>query len=53
MQPNARQNNSTNMFVNEIRQRIDAYLKIVIRNVRDTVPKITGNYLVRGGQDAL
>ncbi len=44
---------STNVFVNEIRQRIDAYVRIAIRNVRDTVPKIIGYNLVRGGMEAL
>ena len=38
---------SENVFVNEIRTRIDSYFKIVIRNVRDSVPKVIGHFLVR------
>ena len=41
------------MFVNEIRHRIDEYMRLVLRNVRDTVPKVIGHNLVRGGMDAL
>ncbi|OMJ73058.1 hypothetical protein SteCoe_28335 [Stentor coeruleus] len=39
--------NTDNIFVNEIRTRIDSYYRIVIRNVRDVVPKIIGHFLVR------
>jgi hypothetical protein len=35
------------LFVDEIRARIDAYFKIVVKNVRDTVPKTIGFFLVR------
>jgi vacuolar protein sorting-associated protein 1 len=35
------------IFVNEIRTRIDSYFKLVIRNVRDSVPKVIGHFLVR------
>ena len=37
----------------EIRQRIDAYMNIVMRNVRDTVPKVIGYNLVRGAMNSL
>ena len=45
--------NSTNVFVKEIRQRIDTYFKIVLRNVRDTVPKQIGYFLVKMSQEKL
>ncbi|KAH0488116.1 MAG: LOW QUALITY PROTEIN: hypothetical protein KVP17_002434 [Porospora cf. gigantea B] len=40
-------------FINEIRQRLDGYFEIVIRNIRDSVPKIIGCFLVRSLQDTL
>ena len=43
----------TNLFVKEIRARIDAYFKIVLYSVRETVPKIIGHFLVRMSQDNL
>lgn len=45
--------NSTNVFVREIRQRIDTYFKIVLRNVRDTVPKQIGYFLVKMSQEKM
>lgn len=45
--------NSTNVFVREIRARIDTYFKIVLRNVRDTVPKQIGYFLVKMSQEKL
>lgn len=39
--------------MDEIRARIDAYFKIVVKNVRDTVPKTIGFFLVRASQDKL
>jgi vacuolar protein sorting-associated protein 1 len=44
---------SDNIFVNEIRSRIDSYFKIVIRNVRDSVPKVIGHFLVRNIMDKM
>ena len=38
---------STTLFVMELRQRIDAYFNLVIRNVRDRVPKTIGFFLVK------
>ena len=38
---------SNNLFVQEIRARIDAYFKIVLRNVRDSIPKAVGFFLVK------
>ena len=41
------------MIVREIRQRIDTYFKIVLRNVRDTVPKQIGYFLVKMSQEKM
>ena len=35
------------VFINEIRKRIEAYFKLIVRNLRDSVPKIIGKYLVK------
>lgn len=43
----------TNAFVQEIRARIDAYFRISVRNVRDSIPKAIGFFLVKGSQDKL
>eukprot|EP01054_Gregarina_sp_Poly1_P001689 Gregarina_sp_Poly_1__1688@NODE_1433_length_4160_cov_221_240899_g951_i0_p2_GENE_NODE_1433_length_4160_cov_221_240899_g951_i0NODE_1433_length_4160_cov_221_240899_g951_i0_p2_ORF_typecomplete_len347_score52_37GED/PF02212_18/6_5e20Dynamin_M/PF01031_20/0_00037dCache_2/PF08269_11/0_13_NODE_1433_length_4160_cov_221_240899_g951_i025653605 len=40
-------------FLTEIRGRLDAYFGIVLRNIRDTVPKTIGFFLVRAVQDGL
>lgn len=42
-----------NIFVKEIRARIDTYFRIVLRNVRDTVPKTVGYFLVKMSQEKL
>lgn len=42
-----------NHFVQELRHRIDQYFAIVLRNVRDTIPKTIGMFLVRKSQDSL
>jgi len=44
---NQNQNKGSNLFVKEIRARIDAYFKLVVRNVRDTIPKSIGYFLVK------
>lgn len=36
-----------NMFVREMRMRIDHYFDIVIRNIKDAVPKVIGCFLVK------
>jgi len=38
---------SGNPMVHELRKRIDMYFKVVMRSVRDTVPKIIGTFLVK------
>ena len=43
----------SNVFVKEIRARIDAYFKIAVRNVRDTIPKTIGYFLVKQSQEKL
>jgi dynamin 1-like protein len=43
----------TNQFVNEMRKRIDQYFSIVLRSVKDAVPKAIGHFLVRKSQDSL
>ena len=36
-----------NIFINEIRSRIEAYFKLIVRNLRDSIPKIMGNFLIK------
>ena len=40
-----------NIFIKEIRNRIEAYFKLIVRNLRDSIPKIMGNYLVKEIQE--
>lgn len=42
-----------NLFVREIRARIDAVFSISIRTVRETIPKCIGYFLVRMSQEKL
>lgn len=42
-----------NSFVMEMRKRIDQYFDIVLRNIRDSVPKAIGCFLVKKSQDIL
>ncbi len=44
---------STTLYVREMRNRIESYYKLVLRNVRDAVPKIIGCFLVRAVQDKM
>jgi len=41
------------LFIDEMRARIDAYFAIVLRNIRDTIPKIIGNFLVKAIQEKM
>jgi GTPase SAR1 family protein len=41
------------LFIDEMRTRIDAYFAIVLRNIRDTIPKLIGNFLVKSIQEKL
>lgn len=42
-----------NAFVNELRARIDSYFNIVLKSVKDSIPKAIGYFLVRKSQDSL
>jgi hypothetical protein len=42
-----------NLFVSEMRKRIDAYFEIVLRNVKDSIPKAIGYFLVKKSQEVL
>ena len=35
------------LFVKEMRSRVEAYFKLIVRNLRDSIPKAIGNNLVR------
>jgi len=52
-QPDKKNHRYSGPFVKEIRKRLDSYLAITVRNVRDAVPKAIGFYLVRAVQDKL
>lgn len=41
------------ILIAELRNRIDAYFAITLRNVRDSVPKAVGHFLVRATQVAI
>jgi len=36
------------VFIDELRSRVDVYYNIVVRNVRDSIPKAIGYFLVKG-----
>ncbi|KAL4444748.1 hypothetical protein ABPG74_015956 [Tetrahymena malaccensis] len=40
-------------FINELRSRVDVYFNIVVRNVRDSIPKAIGFFLVKAAQEQL
>lgn len=40
-----------NLFIREIRNRIEAYFKLILKNLRDEVPKAIGTFLVKGITD--
>lgn len=46
-----RQMNNKNIFIKEIRNRIDAYFNIIVRNLRESIPKIIGKFLVNEIKD--
>ena len=41
------------LFIREVRRRLDAYLAIVIRNLRDLIPKLIGQILVTKSMDSM
>lgn len=51
--PDKRRTQYSEKFLNEIRGRLNAYFNIVVRNIRDTVPKTIGFFLVRATEEAL
>ena len=40
-------------LIMELRKRIDDYFAVVLRGMRDTIPKQIGNFLVKGVQDKM
>ena len=42
-----------NQFVQEMRKRIDHYFEIVLRNIKDSVPKAIGCFMVKKSQEVL
>eukprot|EP01017_Pseudomicrothorax_dubius_P043096 TRINITY_DN7122_c0_g1_i1.p1 TRINITY_DN7122_c0_g1~~TRINITY_DN7122_c0_g1_i1.p1 ORF type:complete len:726 (+),score=211.30 TRINITY_DN7122_c0_g1_i1:59-2236(+) len=49
-----KENVDTNQaFVNEMRSRIESYFTIVVRNNRDSIPKIIGHFLVKKSMDEM
>jgi hypothetical protein len=47
----ARKTSRNQSYVNEIRKRLDMYFKIIVRGIRDSVPKAIGYFLVDGIQE--
>lgn len=43
----------SNSFVRDLRTRIDSYFQIVLRSVKDSIPKAIGYFLVRMSQEKL
>lgn len=41
------------IFVVELRKRVEAYFKLVVRNLRDSVPKAIGNFILRSIQEKM
>ena len=37
-------------FIKELRERVEAYFKLIVRNLRDSIPKNIGNHLVKSIQ---
>ena len=44
---------TTKIFVRELRTRLDTYFRIVVRNIRDSIPKVIGFFLVRAVQEKM
>ena len=41
------------MFILELRNRIDSYYNLVVRGVRDSIPKAIGQFLVKQSQEVM
>merc|ERR1712080_745515 len=39
------------VFITDMRMRINAYFQLVVRNIKDSIPKIIGHFLVRKVQN--
>jgi dynamin 1-like protein len=52
-EPPGRRGRYSGPYIGEIRARLDSYFELVLRNVRDSVPKAVGFFLVRQVQDKL
>ena len=52
-QPAPRGRRYAGPYIGEIRARLDSYFELVLRSVRDSVPKAVGFFLVRQVQDKL
>ena len=48
---NFQQMDAKTIFIKEIRNRIEAYFKLIVRNLRDSIPKIIGNNLIKSIED--
>lgn len=44
---------SQNVFVQQLRHKIDDYFALVQRNVKDSIPKAVGYFLVRKSQEKM
>ena len=53
MMPGQQVQSSGNVFVDQLRSRVDNYFSIVLRNVKDSIPKAIGYFLVRKSQEKL
>ncbi len=51
--PNQQRAQGANACVSEMRKRIDQYFEIVLRSVKDSVPKMIGHFLVRKSETVL
>eukprot|EP00656_Telonema_subtile_P016343 TRINITY_DN18622_c0_g1_i2.p1 TRINITY_DN18622_c0_g1~~TRINITY_DN18622_c0_g1_i2.p1 ORF type:complete len:567 (-),score=189.66 TRINITY_DN18622_c0_g1_i2:146-1846(-) len=45
--------NPDTYFVNEMRYRLNHYFNVVVKNVRDTIPKTIGFFLVKAAQEKM
>lgn len=44
---------ATSVLVKELRERVDAYYRLVVRNLRECIPKCIGYFLVKSSQDKM
>eukprot|EP00331_Platyophrya_macrostoma_P003937 CAMPEP_0176413694 /NCGR_PEP_ID=MMETSP0127-20121128/4845_1 /TAXON_ID=938130 /ORGANISM="Platyophrya macrostoma, Strain WH" /LENGTH=665 /DNA_ID=CAMNT_0017793511 /DNA_START=36 /DNA_END=2033 /DNA_ORIENTATION=- len=51
--PNQQPQDPQKLFIKEMRDRIDSYFEIVVRNIRDSVPKVIGFFLVKAVQEKM